>query len=388
MKYIFPIFLLNFIILSCEKSKFSKNDLIGDWKLETYIDPNETEDYFDDMSPRVGISFGIDSIENFNGYFDYYPEDKKLKYIGNFSSYSIKNNKIILDRGLFKKEKMQWEILKITKDTIFLKDEEENFYLKRINFTPSNPEDFDQIIFSTSGCYGTCPIRDISIDKNGNVLFYGEGYISPTGIFKGKASQKQTELVFTKFRNASPLKLEDSYNAQVTDNPSLTTTYVKEGRIVKTIYDYGYTETPDELIWAYVPISKLQEKIRLNKLEDINSLPPLPNLELIIFRTIKQKHILEKSEGFFLWSELLKSSLTENSFEPIFDVSFMDSYYYVGPNLETKIKMNFKKVTSDGRYFKFEFDDNSAKTYDLGYNFIERNFSESDFHPIKKSDNF
>lgn len=385
MKYIFPILLLNFIILSCEKSQFSKQDLMGDWKLETYTDPNENEDYFDDMSPRVGISFGIDSIENFNGYFDYYPEDKKLKYIGNFSSYSIKNNKIILDRGLFRKEKMEWEILKITKDTIFLKDKEENFYLKRINFSPSNPEDFDQIIFSTSGCYGTCPIRDISIDKNGNMLFYGEGYISPTGIFKGKVSQKQTELVFTKFRNANPLKLEDRYVAQVTDNPSLTTTYVKDGRIVKTIYDYGYTETPDELIWAYLPLAKLQENVNLIKMKT-NSLPPLPNLELISFRTTETKFFLKKSEGFFLWEELLKSDFTDKTFNPKFEVGFMDSHYYVGPDLDTKTKHNFKKVTSDGRYFKFEFEDNSSKTYDLGYNFIERNFSESDFHPIKKSD--
>ena len=33
-----------------------------------------------------------------------------------------------------------------------------------------------------------------------------------------------------------------------------------------------------------------------------------------------------------------------------------------------------KAILSDGRYYKFEFIDNHHITYDLGYNFIEKQF--------------
>lgn len=381
MKNILFLTLLTFYFLSCEKSPYSYKDFEGDWKLETIpnYDPDlELQEIKDPFSPRIGLSFKKDSIEYFNGYFDEINNDS-IRYIGNFSTYSIDKNHLKFHRGWYNKKPIDWEIIKVQQDTIFLKADNEHFYLKRIKFKKLEELDFDQIIYSTTSCYGTCPIFDISIDKSGNVLFYGEGYISPIGLQQAKANKNTTNFIFNKFARANPINLEDNYFSTVTDMSSYTTSYLKEGKIVKTIYDYGSIETPDELIWAYVPLKYLYQNVDLKKIHYLNQVPSFAELTPIKFVDSKNKNItLNKSEEFLLWLELIKSKILEISFSEKYKIETHNGYYFFGSNLEKKTNRTINTLTSDGRYYKFDMKDGNSKTYDLGYNFIERNFSESD----------
>jgi hypothetical protein len=384
MKNLFLMTIIFIVAFSCEKSIINKEDLQGSWKLEILEEAKSENENFVDIddffSYRMGMAFSGDSLDFFNGFYEL-DSNKKLKYVGNFTNYKIKKNKLYIDKAFFKNEKMVWNITKATTDTIFFESEDGKFYLKKLHLDSEKKDEFDKIIYSSTGCYGTCPIFNISIDNQGNVTFYGEGYTNPIGIYQSKAGSTQTQFIFEKFRNANPKNLEDKYFEYVTDMATYTTTFVKNGKIVKTIFDYGYSDdVPNELMWAYVPLRNLNQSLHFNKINN-RHLPSTPELEIIkIIDETNNRLILEKSEGFLFWTELMKSEITEKSFSPKYEIQLMDGFNYVGPKLESKTNMNLKKLISDGRYYKFEFNDGTSKTFDLGYNFIERNFSETDFH--------
>ncbi|MBK9511502.1 MAG: hypothetical protein IPO04_19665 [Cytophagaceae bacterium] len=87
---------------------------------------------------------------------------------------------------------------------------------------------------------------------------------------------------------------------------------------------------------------------------------------------------LEKSESFYLWTELQKAKLSNKLFNLKYKLTFIGNYTYWGPNpnKERKHKYEISSITTDGQYFKFEFNDSKSITYDLGYNFINRNFRQ------------
>src|SRR5690606_25915270 len=241
MKNLILVLIISMVAFSCEKSIIQKQDLQGNWKLEILEEPKIDDENFVDIgnffNPRMGMAFNGDSLDFFNGFYEL-DSNKKLKYVGNFTKYEIKNNKLYIDKAFYKNEKMVWNVIKVANDTIFFESDDGKFYLKRFHFDSAKKDDFDKIIYSSTGCYGTCPIYNISIDSEGNVLFYGEEYTNPIGIYHSKATTNQTEFIFGKFRNANPIKLEDKYYETVTDMATYTTTFVKDGKVIKTIYDY------------------------------------------------------------------------------------------------------------------------------------------------------
>jgi len=96
---------------------------------------------------------------------------------------------------------------------------------------------------------------------------------------------------------------------------------------------------------------------------------------------------LEKSESFYLWTELKKSKITSQNFAPIYAITFTGNYTYWGPDANKREhRYEIKKIVSDGRFFKFEYKDTPSETYDLGYNFVERNFKKDDFIKLKKGE--
>ena len=238
--------------------------------------------------------------------------------------------------------------------------------------------DFDQIIYSSLGCYGSCPILDISITKEGAVLFQGEGYVKSLGFYVGHLDRQTTQTIFDKFRKANPLALEYSYAVDHTDDQTLTTTFIQNGKIVKTIDDYGMAG-PKELIWAYMLLSNIHDMMHLDSLP--NDEPFYPKLHSYTFKRDNFVLPLAKSESFYLWTALKKAKQVDKAFTSKYKLVFTDNFDYWGPDPnEARIhQYEIKNVVTDGWHYKFEFEDREAITYDLGYNFLERNFSTANF---------
>jgi hypothetical protein len=388
------IFLLTLVLTSlfgCNPSGDNKKvinnvneDLYGDWEMiienenSTTLHPYPSIFYSHD-----GMTITKDSIEFYLGFYkneiDSIFSYKTRKYLGNFVPYKKVNDSIIIKNPITNNWEFKWRFLSRINDTLHLSINDSSIIrYKKLNYNFDSLPEFDQIIYSNSGCYGSCPIIDISVSKDGSVLLHGVGYVKKLGFFSGKLDAKTKNFIFNKFRRANPLKLDDNYSIGHTDDQTITTTYIQNGKIVKTIHDYGKAGTSD-LYWAYVPISNIQSLIKLDSLSYDD--PFFPKLHYFTFKMDSLILPLEKSESFYLWTELKKSKIAEDNFIPKYNLTFTGNYTYWNPDPfdAWQDKYEIKSITTDGQFFKFEFTNKEATTYDLGYNFIDRNFKLSDF---------
>jgi hypothetical protein len=361
-----PIVMLLFLF-SCKKDSITKEYLIGSWKLEIEKLEGEIAPPPSPFEIPEGVEFLQDSIENFNGYYDY--KNDSLIYVGNFSSYKIRGNKLVFKRGIFTSEKAIWEIVKPTPDTLFLKNSDTNFFLKRIHLNPADGSAFDQIIYSTTACYGRCAIHNLSLSTSGELSYLGEDFVPNVGAFKTTLNKNEIKWIFNKFYQLNPLALKEKYIDSITDLSTTTISFAQKGKIIKTIEIYGYEETPDELIWAKIALEILRKKSKFEPMNDWNS---SFQLEDYTFRKGNKVLNLEKSEMYFLLTELSKAK-TSNS------TAFQKDYQIEIHQNKDREKPILKSIQTDGRYYLMEWQNEPSITYDLGYNFIERNFSESDF---------
>lgn len=329
-----------------------------------------------------------DSIEFSKGFYKEDRDDitgkRTILYLGNLVPYKTEKDNIIIKNPITDNWEFKWRFISIKNDTLKLAiNDTITVQYKKLNYNLDTLPDFDQIIYSSSGCYGTCQIIDISISKEGSVLFQGEGFVESLGFYSGNLDNKRINYIFNKFRRANPLKLQDNYSVSYSDDQSLTTTYIQNEKIVKTIHDYGMAGT-NELLWAYDPISNIHNTIKLDSLPLDE--PFYPKLHYFTFKKGSLILPLEKSESFYLWTELKKSKQTDENFKSKYKVIFSANNTYWGPDLNKgrNHKYEIKSVETDGQFFRFEFKDNQSVTYDLKYNFIDRNFKPTDFRKPNK----
>lgn len=387
LKFIYLFFIP--LILGCEtEKKNTKNNLIGEWSKIEKVEDNDYPPPPPGFNRPFGIGFTEDKMELFNG-FQRYDQDsvtgkRQLNYKGTFTDYKVKNDSIFILNPFNENWEFKWKIKGQLNDTLILTKNDTTFIkLQRIKEKKSNS--FDQIIFSSSGCYGSCPIIDISINNKNKIYFQGEGYVKPLGFYESLIDSIKTDYIFSKFAKANIDSLKSYYAVGHTDDESITTTFVKDGQIIKTIHDYGKAG-PKELIWAYVPIQNLYTEIELDSLE--NDEPFYPKLHYYTFEKDSKILRLEKSESFFLWTEIKDSKIVNTKFNSKYSIGFRGNYTYWGadPNEKRKHLYELDKIESDGKLFKFSFKDQKSITYDLGYDFIERNFKETDFKNKTKYD--
>lgn len=387
---------LTILFLSCNRTIDSKNteiqlkeNIIGDWeRLYKKANPHDPPPPPSAIIPPSswlpqGMTFSNDSLEFYLGFFkddrDSITGKRTVNYLGNSVPYKTNHDSIFYKNPLTGEWEFKWKFHRRIQDTLELGyNDTIIFKYKKLIYDLEEVNDFDQIVFSSSGCYGSCPIINISVDKNGYVLFQGEGYVKSLGFFATMIDEKTTNHIFEKFKRAKPLELLDVYAVEHTDNQSITTTFIKNGEIIKTIDDYGLA-APAELIWAYIPISGIHNSKELDSLPLDKSF--YPELHYFTFKKDNLILPLEKSESFYLWTELKKSKQTEKQINAEYILGFRDDYTYweSEPNKEGQHEYEIKSITTDGQFYKFEFKGENPITYDLGYNFIDRNFKTTDF---------
>lgn len=379
------------LLISCNTKPEGQNNeeqlaelISGDW--ERVLEKDKSSDDFP-PPPSYGIPEGMtitkDSIEFYEGFikddWDSITGKRTRLYLGTWVPSKTINDSIFIKNPLTTNWEFKWKFIRRNNDTLELTLNDLTLVkYKQLHYNLDTLADFDQIIFSSSGCYGSCPILDISIDKSGNVLFHGEGYVSSLGFYTAQLDKNLSISIFNKFRRANPLRLSDEYDIGHTDDQTLTTSFIQNGKIVKTIYDYGMAGTK-ELKWAYIPQANIHNTYQLDSLPTNESF--YPNLHDFTFKKDTLILPLEKSESFYLWTELKKAKQTLDQFQSIYEVIFRNNYPTWGlqPSERTKDKSEIKSITTDGQLFKFEFQGEESITYDLGYNFVDRNFKITDF---------
>lgn len=208
-------FLIIVSLFSCKQNndvQFQKK-IIGDWifvKTEYIKKPkNNDEIILLPPSPFGGYINGYTFLENQTclnklGYFKRTEksenEERKTFFLGNKTNYKIQKDslKILnLSNNIWESKKIH----SIIGDTLSI-NLNDSLLAKysRILYNIDKKEKYDKIIVSSSGCYGSCPISNVSIDRLGNVLYYGQEYNIKNGLFKSKVSIKDFENIENLFR--------------------------------------------------------------------------------------------------------------------------------------------------------------------------------------------
>ena len=366
MKYILAIF-LTLILISC-KQKSNNNfehKIIGEWKYVKEIQKLDKNGVVPPPPPfgsqEVGYEFNDNGTFDYKlGFFKYISGDENQRsqnvFKGFTSNYKIENDYL----KLYDLSSEEWEIYKIASiefDTLkILNSDGEIDKFHKTNYTIDYSKTFDKIIMSSTGCFGSCPVTDIEIDKSGKVLFKGGYSSSIKGNYKSKISKEMFSKINLSFLKSNWTNLENEYISRWSDDETVYVTFVKNGKIIKTIKDYG-RKAPTEFSWAYTPIRYLQENIKLEKIVKDTTL-----FDFNYFYFSKKDSVcsLTKSESFYLKNLLSESNIVEK----IFDEKYI---------MEYQSNEKEKKLFTDGRYFKIEKSKGKFIIFDLKYDFIKQN---------------
>lgn len=99
------------------------------------------------------------------------------------------------------------------------------------------PEDF-QVLMERGPCFGSCPIFTMTVSADGSVVYDGIRFVEVEGRQTATLSETQVQAIFEAVRAADFFDLDDRYEAQASDLPSITLEVTADGRN-QTVYHYG-----------------------------------------------------------------------------------------------------------------------------------------------------
>ena len=386
MNLFFKFFLSAFIgisLLSCDSNKDKlqmerqvKEVVIGEWD---FVEEISKYDLLGGPelplpNPRPGefnsISISKDSIEFYLGIYDFsvFSEKEKSKksFYGTLTNYKMNYDTLVIHNLVRPNHAYKWKFERCENDTLEFRLRDSTLVrYKRIYPINETLPTFDKVVVSTTGCYGTCEVLNLLINTKGELLFQGQYFVNPLGFYSGKLNSAITQNIFRKFEKANPLALKDYYTESISDQSSTFVSLIKDDKIVKTIEDYSF-RSPKEFIWAYLPLTSMYQLTSLNSLKkDV-----IPQLTYFEFKKGNKILNIKKSESFYLFSELENAVQTNVDFKPKYELLFHQN--------ETDLN-KISNIKTDGRYFKYNFENSKVVIVDVGYNFIESNFKASDF---------
>lgn len=367
MKSYYSILLI-LLLFSCKNKE--ENPLIGNWYIEEQLDMNYN-DY-----DSFGLNILNDSTLEYKfGFYEDVPTKMEvlssnrdtivmkinaLRFLGTKTKYKLKDSTLLF-----------WDLA----DSIWIKHKIKTLNQDNLILEKGNKEKYNLVkkknIYNSSNLYdaiivdrdylglGLTGINTTYINREGKIYFKGLAYNTNEEDFVAQLDLKIVNTLFKKLDQIDIAKMNDNYPNTVPDSQINTITFLKKGKIVKSIED-GSRTTPIDFYEAYNELSYVYQKVtEYDTLTFVfDNRVHFPSLESKI-----QKHSLYNSELFLLELELRKGKETTISFDSKYTLNF--SYYNQG--------FLFNKIETDGRYYKFYYNDNTTKTIDIGYNFIEAN---------------
>ncbi|TVT39233.1 hypothetical protein FNT36_16380 [Hymenobacter setariae] len=103
------------------------------------------------------------------------------------------------------------------------------------------PKDYQiqQIALSTEACFGSCPIFDLCLSRNGAATYRAKAYNKQKGTFTAMVDAPTIKELWTLLNYLDFPQLEEKYSVGISDQPTCTLTITYANGKVKTIVDYG-----------------------------------------------------------------------------------------------------------------------------------------------------
>lgn len=213
------------------KNKFYKLDLNNDGLTDLIVDG----EYF----------FAV--IDKGNKKYEIHPIDR-----GAFSldKYTLTNITYLDRTPLFviRKYKTVFVNPDLEEHRIGGKETEKTLILKFGNFIEYNskPDNFkiEEIKFSTSGCFGSCPVFEIVIDRNKNAIYKAIEYNDDDdGKFSGTIDSDSYDKLIQTINYINTSNLKNEYSVQWTDDQTASLEIKFDNGKTKKISDYGLIGT-------------------------------------------------------------------------------------------------------------------------------------------------
>lgn len=136
------------------------------------------------------------------------------------------------------------------------------------NTTKNTPEtnlSVNEISLSRTGCFGTCPIYELTIQANGNVSYFGKAYIENVGEYEGQIDSKRTADLFEKINTYKWESYPEKYPIDNVDFPQFKLSYSSKD-ISKTII--GNSNADKKLIALAKELDDFIQSIKLSKIKE------------------------------------------------------------------------------------------------------------------------
>ncbi|QES89978.1 DUF6438 domain-containing protein [Rhizosphaericola mali] len=339
------------IAIACQtKTTITFEEIKGDWFFDTvyYANSNVLKPPSQPFNNKQGYTFKNDKKLLFHPGFYSVDSIGQIHFFGDETTFNLKEDSLIF----FDPITSSWrrKSVKISKDSLWLGGNGKIEKYIRQNLPLTDTLKFDEIILSSSECFGFCIPMDILINKNGNTLLAKDS--GNSRIFVKTILQKdRLQRLWRDFSKANLSSIDSSYVSGTSDLQTIYLSFTNHTQIIKSIKDYGLA-SPTFIVWAYWNLLNMEMDSSIEwKHIDINF--QLPSIIVLIKGDRKLR--LSKSESFFLQSEILKGIKVNQQ-----------------KSIKTPIMTKDGKIKTDGRFFTFE-QKNKKITIDIGYNFIENN---------------
>lgn len=220
---------------SCKEKEISivsTNPFIGDWSL--ILDSARAEDWYRNTRSGKGklYSFINDSVVDTKTFYkepwsENYDECKENKIFDSKTKYKFYRDTLII----LNPENLTWDSIgkiRVSKDTLKIYRGNLSFVYTRQSYPFKDIGGFDQVVVSSSPCFGTCPVIDISINADGMVYYNGRGFVENLGFHNSKISKELFNEIKLNFAKADFLHLDNEYHAGWTCDFTVSITFLKE----------------------------------------------------------------------------------------------------------------------------------------------------------------
>ena len=363
--------IISFICITGCQNSFDKDvyeEIQGDWSKEFYTDTSVK----DSDEPEPDLFFEINNLYSFqkdtlynSNHFGYYNQKmEENNYLGYKANFIIKDSVLLINTKIEKNIEFG-KIKKYSNDTIYFK----NFMLVRDKTKQVYQNEFDAIIVTSSGCYGTCPIYNYRLEANGTIIYAGEKFTDIEGIYKGKIKKEYINYFKKALSKVDVKNLPDKYENSSTDGNYEEIVFIKNNKVIKKISFYMNDGPPK--------VKQLLDILRLmnHYFEDIKPYQTQNYFSIVpIYFSNVDKPDFSDYQMFYLWTELMQhpskpfnfntKTTKINKFNSKFD---WDSKY---KNFNSK---SLEFIETDHQRFQIKFKNEPIQYYDLGYNFLKNN---------------
>ncbi len=121
-----------------------------------------------------------------------------------------------------------------------------------------NPYQHDWVKLDRSGCFGTCPVYNVTIYGNGIVKYEGIRHVEKIGMFIGRMDPAVFSKIVDEMNAVNFMKMKDVYDTFFSDLPG-STIHLHMGTADKKVIENG--EAPKELKAFQNYLDKISDSI-------------------------------------------------------------------------------------------------------------------------------